>query len=48
MHVRKKTYGQGTSGQSVCGRQNVVVRAEAEKGPITQKLQFQTKVNGNI
>lgn len=35
MHVRKKTYGQGTRDRSVPRKQNVVVRDEDEKGPIT-------------
>lgn len=43
MHVREKTFGQGMRDGSVWGRQNVVARDKAEKGPITQKLEFQTK-----
>lgn len=38
MHVRVKTYGQGTSDRSVPRKQNVVVRDQDEKGLVTQRL----------
>lgn len=35
MHVRRKTYGQGTSDVSVPRKQTVAVRDQDENGPIT-------------